>query len=162
MVTLSGGKTVYNILTSSLNVLASLKWAYVSVCTIIGLSILEFENNVPNSWQVTMNSALLVGAVSLLGFSLWTNRKIEKRQDLLEAALFGGASNGARKLLEGIDGMGKLQARMETTIWGEHGQGGLVQEIASLRQTGHEHSNHLNLLLHSVEKLEEWKEKQTG
>lgn len=146
---------------ASLKILASLKWAYISVCTIIGLSVVQLDHNVPTSWQVTMNSALLVGAISLLGFSLWTNRKIEKRQDLLEAALFGGASNGARKLLEGIDEMGKLQARMETTIWGEHGQGGIVQEIASLRQTRHEHSNHLNLLLHSVEKLEEWKEKQT-
>lgn len=151
-----------NILASLLEILASLKWAYMTVGAIVGLSLLELGNNIPSSWQVSMNSALLVGAISLLGFSLWTNRKIEKRQDLLEAALFGGASNGARRLLEKINDLGEQQAKVEMVIWGEQGRGGLVQEITSLRQTGHEHSNHLNLLLHSVEKLEEWKEKQTG
>lgn len=152
---------MYNILASSLKVLAPLKWAYISICTIIGLSVVQLDHNVPTPWQVTMNSALLVGAISLLGFSLWTNRKIEKRQDLMEAALFGGATNGAKKLLEKIDSMEGRQARIETTVWGEHGQGGLIQEMTSLREAKNEHSNHLNLLLHSVEKLEEWKEKQT-
>jgi len=107
-----------------------------------------------------MNSALLVGAVSLLGFSLWTNRKIEKRQDLLEAALFGGATNGAKKLLETIQGMEKWEARMEVTVWGEQGQGGLIQETASLRKARQEDSKTLSVLVNRVEHLEERIEKE--